>query len=64
MTRPAKRIGGCIMKRVFVALIAGTVLSGFAAAYASTLPRTASNDGNPAPVAPAKAKASALAATD
>ena len=50
------------MKRVFVALIAGTVLSGFAAAYASTLPRTAGNDA-PQP-GPAKASASKLAATD
>ena len=52
------------MKRVFVALIAGTVLSGFAAAYASTLPRTASNDGNPGQPTPAKATSSKLAATD
>jgi hypothetical protein len=53
------------MKRVFVALIAGTVLSGFAAAYASTLPRTATNDGaSPAQPAPAKTKASKLAASD
>lgn len=53
------------MKRVFVALIAGTVLSGFAAAYASTLPRTANTDGDaPSKSAPAKAKASTLAATD
>ena len=41
------------MKRVMVALIAGTVLSGMAAAYASTIPAVASNDER----APAPAKA-------
>ena len=43
------------MKRVMVALIAGTVLSGFAAAYASTIPAVATNDES----APAPAKAPA-----
>lgn len=53
------------MKRVFVALIAGTVLSGVAAAYAATLPRANSNDGNtPVKSAPSKGSASTLAATD
>ena len=53
------------MKRVFVALIAGTVLSGFAAAYASTLPHIASSDENgPTQKAPAKPSADKLAATD
>ena len=53
------------MKRVFVALIAGTVLSGFAAAYACTIPRVAASDDNgPAKAAPAKAAAPKLAASD
>ena len=53
------------MKRVFVALIAGTVLSGFAAAYAATIPRIASSDETgPSQKVPAKAKAPKLAASD
>ena len=53
------------MKRVFVALIAGTVLSGVAAAYAATLPRVNSNDGNaPVKSAPGKPGTSTLAASD
>jgi len=53
------------MKRVFVALIAGTVLSGFAAAYAATIPRLANSDETgPSQKAPAKPSAGKLAATD
>ena len=43
------------MKRALVALIAGTVLSGLAAAYASTAPLVAGNDGD-GPAKPAKTK--------
>jgi hypothetical protein len=46
------------MKRALVALIAGTVLSGLAAAYASTIPRQARDA---APIK-AEAEASKLAA--
>lgn len=42
------------MKRALVALIAGTVLSGLAAAYATTTQRIAS-DGTPSKAQPAKA---------
>jgi len=53
------------MKRVLVALIAGTVLSGMAAAYASTIPAVASNDeGAPAPTKAPKATTHRLAASD
>ena len=53
------------MKRALVALIAGTVLSGLAAAYASTAPLVASKDGDtPAKPEPAKAKSHKLAASD
>lgn len=45
------------MKRALVALIAGTVLSGLAAAYASTISRPA----NPGPIK-AEVEASKLAA--
>ena len=58
-------IGGCVMKRALVALIAGTVLSGLAAAYASTGDSMASrsDDTKPSKAAPAKAKQK-LAASD
>ena len=51
------------MKRVMVALIAGTVLSGMAAAYASTIPTIANND-EPAPVKAPAATTHRLAASD
>ena len=49
------------MKRALVALIAGTILSGLAAAYASTIQRTASDENPPAQAAH---KARHLAALD
>ncbi|MCW3845722.1 hypothetical protein OF829_00610 [Sphingomonas sp. LB-2] len=53
------------MKRALIALVAGTVLSGLAAAYAATVPHLASSDeAQPSQPAPAKAKPSKLAATD
>lgn len=54
------------MKRALVALIAGTVLSGLAAAYSATASSIASNYGTtPAKSEPAaKAKARKLAASD
>ena len=55
------------MKRALVALIAGTVLSGLAAAYASTGPSIASRSGddpNPAKAAPARADTHRMAASD
>ena len=45
------------MKRALVALVAGTVLSGLAAAYASTIPRA-----KEAPPAKTEVEASKLAA--
>lgn len=53
------------MKRALVALIAGTVLSGLAAAYASTGDSMASrsDEAKPAKAAPAKVKQK-LAASD
>lgn len=54
------------MKRALVALIAGTVLSGLAAAYASTGETMASRSGDDAKPAKAETKASEhkLAASD
>lgn len=37
------------MKRVLVVLIAGTILSGLAAAYASTIKRASAEETSPAP---------------
>jgi hypothetical protein len=52
------------MKRALVALIAGTVLSGLAAAYASTASSIASSDGDIPAKSEPKAKSHKLAASD
>ena len=48
------------MKRALVALIAGTVLSGLAAAYAATTQRIAAEENAPADARSGKSKLAAL----
>jgi len=52
------------MKRALVALIAGTVLSGLAAAYAATTTAVAANAGKPSKSETLESKAQKLAARD